>query len=103
MSKRQTFDMGAILAVTWVLVAIGLTVVFAPQLGIRGLGWLAAHHLLCLVGVAHEYTRYRTRQALRASSAAAGSVGSLRAGVRAGPADALAASGPGPARSPDAP
>ena len=70
-SAKREFDIGAILAVTWVMVAVGLTVVFAPQLGIRGLGWLAAHHLLCLVGVSHEYTRYRTRQALRMASLAA--------------------------------
>jgi hypothetical protein len=67
MSRRRTFDIGAVLAVTWVLVAIGLTVVFGPRLGIRGLVWLGAHHLLCLVGVTHEYTRYRARQALKAS------------------------------------
>ena len=72
-SAKREFDVGAILAVTWVIVALGLTVVFAPQLGIRGLSWLAAHHLLCIVGVSHEYTRYRKRQALRASSAGAAS------------------------------
>ena len=69
-SAKREFDIGAILAVTWVMVAVGLTVVFAPQLGIRGLGWLAAHHLLCIVGVGHEYTRYKTRQAVRKASLA---------------------------------
>lgn len=69
-SAKREFDIGAILAVTWVMVAVGLTVLFAPQLGIRGLGWLAAHHLLCIVGVSHERTRYRKRQALRMASRA---------------------------------
>ena len=67
MGKRKAFDVGAILAVTWVLVAVGVTVVFVPQLGIRGLGWMAAHHLLCIVGVTHEYTRYRKREDARLS------------------------------------
>ena len=65
--KREPFDAGAVLAVTWVLVAVGGTVLFAPQLGIRGLGWLAAHHLLCVVGVSHEFTRYRKRQRARSA------------------------------------
>ena len=69
--RKREFDIGALLAVTWVLVAVGLTVVFAPHLGIRGLGWLAAHHILCLVGVTHEYPRYQKRQALRRASSAA--------------------------------
>ena len=67
MSVKREFDIGAIVAVTWVLVAVGLTVVFAPRLGLRGLAWLGAHHLLCAVGVTHEYTRYRKRQAAKAS------------------------------------
>jgi hypothetical protein len=102
-SARRTLDIYAILAVTWLLVAVGLTVVFAPRLGIRGLGWMAAHHLLCLVGVSHEYTRYRRRQALRASSAAGASAGSVSDGAAGDPGGSPAAAGPDPATSPDAP
>jgi hypothetical protein len=59
---RPRIDLSATVAVAWIWVALGLTVVFAPQLGLRGLVWLGLHHLLCIVGVTHELRRYRQRQ-----------------------------------------
>ncbi|MCB9779774.1 MAG: hypothetical protein H6742_14510 [Alphaproteobacteria bacterium] len=42
---------------TWLLVAAGLTVTVAPQLGLRGLIILGIHHVLCVVGASHEIWR----------------------------------------------
>ncbi len=67
MASLRQLDLGAILAVAWLLVAVGLTVVFAPRLGLRGLGWLAMHHLLCVVGITHEFRQYTARQKARSS------------------------------------
>jgi len=63
--SRPSIDISATVAVAWVWVAVGLTVVFGPQLGLRGLAWLALHHVLCVAGVTHEWRRYRRRQAER--------------------------------------
>ena len=65
--SRPRIDLSATVAVAWIWVAVGLTVVFAPQLGLRGLAWLGVHHLLCVVGVTHELRRYRQRQQARAA------------------------------------
>ena len=62
MARRPSIDLSATVAVAWIWVAVGLTVVFGPQLGARGLAWLALHHVLCAVGVVHELQRYRKRQ-----------------------------------------
>jgi len=53
----KKLDLGVIVATTWLLVAIGLTVVLGPGLGLRGWAWLALHHLLCGIGVSHELFR----------------------------------------------
>ncbi len=65
-SSRPPLDKGAVAALTWAAVAIGLTVVIGPQLGLRGWAWLGLHHLLCLVGVSHELWKARKRAAARA-------------------------------------
>lgn len=62
MPRRSRIDLNATIAVSWIWVAIGLTAVFGPQLGLRGLVWLGIHHVLCVVGTTHELRRYRQRQ-----------------------------------------
>ena len=67
-ARPTRLDLSAITAVAWVCVAVGLTLAFGPQLGARGWVWLGLHHLLCLVGVTHEYRRYQQRQRLSAAA-----------------------------------
>lgn len=69
MARRPSIDLSATIAVAWLWVAVGLTAVFGPKLGARGLSWLALHHILCAVGVAHELRRYRIRQRKLSASA----------------------------------
>jgi len=52
-------DLGRVIAIAWILVAIGLTLVIGPELGWRGWIWLGIHHLLCAVGTSHELWRKR--------------------------------------------
>jgi len=59
---EKKVDPAAVLAVAWIWVAVGLTVVFAPHLGLRGWLWLGMHHVLCVVGVGHELRGYRSRR-----------------------------------------
>jgi hypothetical protein len=47
------------LAITWLVVAIGLSMVIGPELGLRGWMWLGAHNLLCAVGAGHELLKRR--------------------------------------------
>ncbi|MBN1335018.1 MAG: hypothetical protein JXB39_03560 [Deltaproteobacteria bacterium] len=62
---RRTLDVGVVVALTWILVAIGLTLLIGPRLGLRGWIWLGTHHVLCAVGAGHElwrgWKRRRTR------------------------------------------
>ncbi|MEL6348860.1 MAG: hypothetical protein AAFV53_37495 [Myxococcota bacterium] len=62
MARIPSIDIGALLAVTWLLTAVGLTVLLGPTLGARGWLWLGVHHLLCAVGVTHELIRSRNRR-----------------------------------------
>lgn len=64
-------DIGATVALTWIAVAIGLTVVIGPDLGLRGWIWLGGHHLLCAVGTSHELWRARKRRQVREAAAQA--------------------------------
>ena len=59
---RTSFDFFAIIAVTWALASVGLTILLYGQLGTRGLFWLSIHHTFCLIGCTHEYFRYQNRQ-----------------------------------------
>jgi len=54
---RRDLDLGVVAALTWILVAIGLTVLLGPRLGLRGWTWLGVHHVLCVVGSGHELWR----------------------------------------------
>ena len=48
--------------------AVGVTVIFGPQLGLRGWALLATHHLFCLAGVSHEMWRGWKRRKARMES-----------------------------------
>ncbi len=61
---ERVLDLGVIVAFAWLFTAIGITVVFGPVLGLRGWAWLAAHHLLCTAGCAHELHRGWKRRKL---------------------------------------
>jgi hypothetical protein len=50
---------GRVFAIAWLVVAIGLSVVVGPSLGLRGWLWLGAHNLLCAVGAGHELLKRR--------------------------------------------
>ncbi len=54
---RRRTDLGVIVALSWLFIALGITLVFGDSLGLRGLAWLALHHLICLVAVSHEMWR----------------------------------------------
>lgn len=56
----KRLQIGRIVALTWVVIAIGVTLMIGPSLGWRGWGWLLAHHLLCAVGASHELLRSRS-------------------------------------------
>lgn len=55
--RGRWLDLGVIVALAWLFTAAGVSAVFGPRLGLRGLCWLGAHHLLCLAGAAHELRR----------------------------------------------
>lgn len=61
--KRQgkRTDISAIIAVTWALTAIIMTVILYDKLGARGWLWLSVHHLFCLIGVSHEWRKHQKR------------------------------------------
>lgn len=61
---RRVLDLGVIVAFAWLFVAVGITVLIGPALGLRGWAWFIAHHLLCLVGSSHELRRGWKRRKL---------------------------------------
>ncbi|MFZ5479424.1 MAG: hypothetical protein ACOZNI_21850 [Myxococcota bacterium] len=56
---NRRVDIGRVVALAWIVIAIGLTVLVGPHLGLRGWAWLGAHHVLCAVGAGHELWRKR--------------------------------------------
>jgi hypothetical protein len=58
---ERRVDIGRVVALAWIVVAIGLTVGIGPHLGLRGWAWLGAHHVLCAVGAGHELLKSRNR------------------------------------------
>ena len=66
-TSPRKVDLGAVAAMSWIGVAIGLSVTIGPQLGLRGWFWLGLHHLLCLVGSSHELWRAHKRALARAA------------------------------------
>jgi|GEM_PF-2870082 len=63
--RRRVFDVGLVFALTWLLLAVGVTVVWGPDLGLRGWVWLLVHHALCGVGCLHEVRRAWQRRQSR--------------------------------------
>jgi hypothetical protein len=61
---ERVLDLGVIVAFAWIFTAIGGTALMAGELGLRGWGWLLAHHSLCLVGCSHELIRGWRRRGL---------------------------------------
>ncbi len=51
---RTLPDLGVIIALAWVMAAIGVTVLYGGQLGFRGWVWLGVHHVACAIGCTHE-------------------------------------------------
>lgn len=64
MAARR-LDGGVIVALVWAIVAVAMTVLIGPQLGLRGWVWMGLHHALCLAGVTHEMRRGYRRHKLR--------------------------------------
>jgi len=58
-------DLGAVVAMAWLLIAVGVTAVIGPRLGLRGWAWLGLHHVLCVAGATHELWRARRRRLKR--------------------------------------
>lgn len=61
----KSVDIQAIVAVTWVLVALAITIILGPKLGGRGWLWMSIHHIFCAIGCSTEYFRYQRRQERR--------------------------------------
>ena len=67
---RRDLDLGVVVALSWAFIAVGLTVLMGPHLGLRGWAWLGIHDALCVLGVSHElwrgWKRHRARVAAKA-------------------------------------
>ena len=61
----RRLDLGVALAFGWLLFALIASVWWGPQFGLRGLVWMAIHHVLCLVGCTHELRRGWRRHQVR--------------------------------------
>ncbi len=55
-------DIGALAALVWLAIAVFVSLVFGPLLGLRGWAWLGVHHALCIVGCTHELIRASRRR-----------------------------------------
>jgi hypothetical protein len=51
-----------ILGLAWVLVAVGMTILLGPHLGLRGWAWLCLHHVLMISTLAAQ--AHQSRQAI---------------------------------------
>jgi hypothetical protein len=74
--KRQDrrIDLSAIIAVSWALIAIIMTVILYDKLGARGWLWLWVHHIFCIIGVSYEWREHQKRvQALEKCALSQGS------------------------------
>lgn len=63
--RRSRTDGGVVVALAWLFVAIGITVVFGSSLGLRGWVWLSLHHVICAGAVSHEMWRGWKRRKIR--------------------------------------
>lgn len=71
---RTRVDIGSVVALAWLLTATGLTVLLAPQLGVRGWLWVGLHDVLCVAGCAHELRRATLRRRRALGEATAGTI-----------------------------
>ena len=66
---RAAIRPALVLALVWLLVSMVMTVLLAPQLGVRGLAWLALQDALCVFGCGWEIRRaWRLQQHIRDTS-----------------------------------
>lgn len=68
---RRELDLGTVVALSWAFIAVGMTALIGPQLGLRGWAWLGIHDALCVLGVTHELWRGWKRHKARQAAAAA--------------------------------
>ena len=62
--RVREIDLGTVVAMSWLWIAIFMTLWLGPQLGARGWQLLLVHHLICVVGTSHELWRaWHRRQA----------------------------------------
>lgn len=67
---RAAIRPALVLALVWLLVSMVMTVLMVPQLGARGLAWLALQDGLCVFGCGWEIRRaWRLQQDIRDKSA----------------------------------
>ena len=45
-APSSKIDVGVIIALVWLMVAVAMTVLYGPELGLRGWLWLGFHHVL---------------------------------------------------------
>lgn len=53
-APRPRFRLGPTIALSWVCIAVGMTVALGPMMGLRGWMWLFVHHVLCGIGAGWE-------------------------------------------------
>ena len=68
--KKRVLRPALVLAMTWLLVSMIMTILLMPTLGARGLFWLCLQDLACLIGCGWEIRRaWQVQAALRDMSA----------------------------------
>ena len=55
--NRPPLRPARVLAFTWLLATVVLSILLAPSLGARGLMWLGFHNALCVIGCGWEIRR----------------------------------------------
>ena len=55
--NRPPLRPALVLAFTWLLATVVLSILLAPSLGARGLMWLGFHNALCVIGCGWEIRR----------------------------------------------
>ncbi len=74
-APRQPIDPWAVAAASWIAVAVALTVLIGPDLGLRGWAWMSLHHVLCALGAGHELWRAHKRSVAWQAAASTGDDG----------------------------
>ena len=68
-AARLPVALRVVVALAWLLIAVAVTILYGPVLGLRGWIWLGVHHVLCGVGCTHELVRGWRRRRARLSAA----------------------------------